>query len=172
MYQCYALEKQLADTFLNRAMFNVLVVLLHRPFVSDGDLHSNSSSIALDAFPKCSSAAFEIDHILKTYEKSFCLKTSRYIISYATYISAIIHVRLATQRYRGFEAHEALRRCLDVLDIHQSFCWDATTAKRVVDRLIVRMGVVLETEGPPDKASNLVLSNLDIDAIIRSFEQE
>ena len=152
-------------------MFNVLIILLHRPFVSDGHLHSTSSSVALRAFSVCSAAAFEIDHVLRTYERFFCLKTTPDIISYAIYVSATIHVRLAAQRRRGSDAHEALRRCLDILDIHQSICWSARRAKRVITRLIVRMGVVVadhdeSTEEPSG------LSDLDIDAIMRTFTRE
>jgi len=154
---------------LVRAMFNVLIILLHRPFVSDGHLHSTSSSIAFEAFSICSAAAFEIDTILKTYGQSFSHKTTPYVVSYATYVSATIHVRLAAQRKDGSDAHNALRRCLEVLDIHQSVCWAPRIAKRVINGLMTRMGVIVDQTDYLASKSDFVLSDSDIDAIIQTF---
>ncbi|KAK9486439.1 fungal-specific transcription factor domain-containing protein [Lipomyces starkeyi] len=153
------------------AMFKVMMILLHRPFVSDGHLQSTSPSVASEAFSICSVAASEIDHILRTYERYFCLRSSPYIISYATYVSATIHVRIAAQRTTGSEAHKSLRRCVDVLNIHQTVCWSARRAKRIVDILIARMGVVLDTEAL-DGSSHRILSDIDIIAIMRTFAAE
>jgi len=151
-------------------MFNVLVILLHRPFVSDGHLHLARSSAARDAFSTCSTAAFEIDRILRTYEKYYCFKNMPYIISYSTYVSATIHVRLAAQKEPGSDAHKALNRCLDVLDIHQTICWSSRRAKRVIDALVKRMKVVVHNEESlREDTADLASSNLDIDAIIRTF---
>ncbi|KAK9481920.1 fungal-specific transcription factor domain-containing protein [Lipomyces starkeyi] len=153
------------------AMFNVMMILLHRPFVSDGHLQSTSPSVASEAFSICSVAASEIDHILRTYDRYFCLRSTPYIISYATYVSATIHVRIAAQRTTGSEAHKSLRRCVDVLNIHQTVCWSARRAKRVVDILIAHMGVVLDTEAL-DGSSNRILPDIDIIAIMRTFAAE
>lgn len=153
-------------------MFNILIILLHRPFVSEGNLHSTSSSIALNAFSVCSAAAFEIDFVLQTYERMFCLKMTPYIISYATYVSATIHVRLAAQTERGSRAHKALRRCLDVLEVHQTHCWSPRRAKRVIDGLVARLGVVVDSGVLIGESYDLTSSNIDIDAIIQTFSRE
>ena len=81
-----------------RSMFNVLIILVHRPFASDSRLNLTSSSIALEAFLKCSLAAFEVDRILRIYERSYFLTQTHHMVSYATYVRATIHVRLAAQR--------------------------------------------------------------------------
>ncbi|KAE8447533.1 hypothetical protein EG329_010663 [Mollisiaceae sp. DMI_Dod_QoI] len=154
------------------SMFNVLIILLHRPFVSDGHLHSASSSLALDAFSRCSTAASEVDRIVRTYEQFLCLKSAPFMISYATYVSATIHVRLAAQSQPGSGAHKALRNCLAVLEIQQTICWSARRAKRVIDGLIARMGVVMENGESIVEVSDITSSNIDIDAIIRSFTRE
>ncbi|RDW61641.1 hypothetical protein BP5796_11533 [Coleophoma crateriformis] len=164
-------KKSLPHTLALIASFNVVIILLHRPFVSEGHLHFASSSIALNAFSVCSAAAFEIDYISRTYERSFCLKTTPYIISYAIYVSATIHVRLAIQRERGSDAHRALRRCLHVLEIHQAHCWSARRAKRVIEGLITHMGVVVDN-GDFLGESSVLMSNINIDAIIRTFARE
>ncbi|CZR54255.1 related to pathway-specific regulatory protein nit-4 [Phialocephala subalpina] len=153
------------------AMFNVLIILLHRPFVSDGHLNSTSSIIALNAFSICPAAAFEIDQLLRTYGQPFCFKATPYIMSYATYVSATIHVRLAAQREHGSDAHKALQRCLDVLEKQQSSCWSPRRAKLVIHALIARMGVVLEATESRAEMSDLT-SDFDIDAIIRTFARD
>lgn len=129
---------------LYRAMFNVLVILLHRPFVSDGHLQCTSPSVAFDSFVTCASAATEIDRILRAYGRSFSIKTSPYILSYATYVSATIHVRMAAQQQSGSEAHKSLRTCLHVLNEHQQMCYAARRAKRVIHSIMERMGVVVD----------------------------
>ncbi|KAE9362916.1 hypothetical protein N431DRAFT_499246 [Stipitochalara longipes BDJ] len=162
----------MSHTLALLAMYNVLVILLHRPFVSDGHLHSTTLYAAREAFSKCSAAAFEVDRILQAYEQAFCLKATPYIISYATYVSATIHARLAAQGYRGDDAHTALQRCLNVLDIHQTVCWSSRRAKRVIDGLIARMGVVFSSGESQSQPSDLIFSDFDIDEIIRTFALE
>lgn len=126
-------------------MFNVLVILLHRPFVSDGHLCSTTASVAYDSFLICASAATEIDHILRAYSKVFSMRYSPYFLSYATYVSATIHVRIAAQREPGSEAHRSLQNCLDVLTEHQSLCAAPRRAKRIIESLAKRMGVTTST---------------------------
>lgn len=152
-------------------MFNVMMILLHRPFVSDGHLQSTSPSVASEAFSICSVAASEIDHILAIYERHFCMASTPYIISYATYVGATIHVRIAAQRAPGSEAHKSLQRCVDVLDLHQTVCWSARRAKRIVDNLISRMGVILAPEAS-DGNIHHVMPDIDINAVMRTFTTE
>jgi hypothetical protein len=153
-------------------MSNVLIILLHRPFVSDGHLHPKSPSVALDAFSRCSGAALAIDQVIQSYEQSFCLERMPYIISYATYVSATIHVRLASQRHRGSDAHKALRRCLDVLDVQQHVCWSPRRAKTVISALMARTGVVLDYPEVDFDGSNPKSLDIDIDAIMQTFGRE
>lgn len=156
----------------SRSMFNVLIILLYRPFVSDSRLNSTSPSIILEAFLKCSSAAFEVDRILRIYERSYCLTQAHHTLSYATYVSATIHVRLAAQREPGSCAHKALRKCMDVLDLQQRACWSPRRAKRVISDIISRMGIVLDDEEFTDNTPELDLSNIDVQAIVQSFIQK
>ncbi|EPE35777.1 Zn2/Cys6 DNA-binding protein [Glarea lozoyensis ATCC 20868] len=151
------------------SLFNVLIILIHRPYVSDGHLQSMSSSVVLDSFSKCAIAAFEIDNILKKYEQYYCLKTAPYIMSYATYVSATIHVRLAAQRNGPSDAHEALRNCVKVLNLQQSVGWAPKRAKRVIDVLITRLGVVLYDEDAFRTIAEVAVSDFDIDTITRMF---
>ncbi|RSL63312.1 hypothetical protein CEP53_004467 [Fusarium sp. AF-6] len=126
------------------AMYNSLVILLHRPFVSDGHLQSVSASAARDAFSHCAVAALEIHYMLQVYKRNFCLKSVPYFVSYATYVSATIHVRMAAQRGPKSGAHKYLRNCLEILGEHQAKCFAPRRTMRVLlaimDRLNVHVG--------------------------------
>lgn len=86
-------------------------------------------------------------------------------------MSATILVRLAAQKDQGSDAHIALRKCVDIIDIQQETCWSLRRAKRVIDGLISRMGVVVDNQKSGD-VGDVSASDLDIDAIIRTFTQE
>lgn len=123
-----------------RSMYNSMVILLHRPFVSDGHLQSTSSG-AGQAFSYCATAALEIDKILQLYQEHFCMSTTPYFVSYATYVSATIHVRIAAQRQSDSSAHKCLQRCLDALGEHQTICHAPRQTIRILKGLILRLGV-------------------------------
>lgn len=129
-----------------RAMHNVLLILLHRPFVAEGHLHSKPSSIAVESFRVCATAAAEITRILRTYERNFAIKRAPYLISYATYVSATIHVRIAAQRGSGSEAHASLATCLNMFKENQETNWAVRRASLVIHNLMKRMKVVVEND--------------------------
>ena len=101
-------------------IFNALLILLHRPFLSEGHLSSVGTS-SRDEFSICESAAVDIDIILQWYKTQWCIKNAPYFLSYAAYASATIHVRAAAQNPRG-EAHRRLQDCLEILSEHQKVC--------------------------------------------------
>lgn len=124
-------------------MYNVLLILLHRPFVSDGHLHSTSPSIAIKSFVICATAATKIVQLLRTYDRAFSIRKAPYLISYATYVCATIHVRIAAQRGPGSEAHACLQTCLAVFNENMETNWAVRRAKAVIVNLMKRMGVTL-----------------------------
>ncbi|KAH8590539.1 fungal-specific transcription factor domain-containing protein [Bisporella sp. PMI_857] len=101
------------------AMYNVLLILLHRPFVSEGHLHSISPSIASNSFSVCAQAASRTVQLLRNYEKTFSIRHAPYLIAYATYVAATIHVRIAAQLGPGSEAYNSLRTCCSVFAKNQ-----------------------------------------------------
>ncbi|KAF7561206.1 hypothetical protein G7046_g2935 [Stylonectria norvegica] len=123
------------------AMYNSLVILLHRPFVSDGHLQSVSASAATDSFTTCAAAASEIHSILQLYKSRYAIRAAPYFVSYATYVSATIHLRIAAQRSPGSEAHRCLRNCLEVLSEHQIKCRAPRRATNILLGLMKRLGV-------------------------------
>ncbi|KAJ5378515.1 fungal-specific transcription factor domain-containing protein [Penicillium cosmopolitanum] len=102
-----------------RALYHTLEILLHRPFVSDGHLRGVSLSAAPLAFNTCVSAASSIDQVLTCYREMFSTRFAPYTLSYATYVSATIHARVAAQSPSDSQAHASLQRCVSTLREHQ-----------------------------------------------------
>jgi hypothetical protein len=126
-------------------MFHALLILLHRPFVSEGHLKSVTETTSRDSFSICKTAASEIDVILRYYKSQWCIKSPPYFVSYSTYVSATIHVRIAARNPRGSKAHQRLRNCLEILSEHQNVCHAPRRSMSIllglVHRLQVNVGV-------------------------------
>ena len=179
-------------------MYNVLLILLHRPFVADGHLYNTARSISVNSLLTCATAATQIVRLLRVYDKSFSIRRAPYLISYATYVSATIHVRIASKRSSSSDAHKSLRTCIAVLTINQETNGAARRAKTIVEGLMKRLKVEiptstadpqthvlgLEPQGQPaipeDMSSRETAATenlnpdgfspgLDIDAVIQSF---
>lgn len=122
-------------------MFHALVILLHRPFLSDGHLQSIVGSTATAAFTLCSEAADGIAKVLDIYGQHFCFKTCPYFLSWATYVSGTVHVRIAAQSTSGSRAHLALWSCLDILEEQQARCHAPRQSMKILLGLVERLGV-------------------------------
>lgn len=125
-------------------MHHVLIILLHRPFVADGHLYSTSRAISVDSFMKCASAASSIAHLLRSYHRAFSSRRAPYLISYATYVASTIHARIAAKRANDSTAHGELATCLAVLRENQETNSAVNRASVIVQRLMKRLGVVVE----------------------------
>ncbi|KAH8586181.1 nitrogen assimilation transcription factor nirA [Bisporella sp. PMI_857] len=73
--------------------YHSLVILLHRPFISDGHLRSGSASAS--SWKKCTVAARNITSIVGAYRSTYSLRGAPYLTCYAVYVSCTIHVRNA-----------------------------------------------------------------------------
>ena len=134
------------------ALYNVLLILLHRPFVAEGHLHTANPSVAFESFAKCATAATNITDVLKAYDKAFSIRRAPYLISYATYVAATIHARVAAQREEGSSAHVSLGTCLAVFDENMETNWAVRRAKNVIVHLMDRMGVSLDRGQDPQRS--------------------
>lgn len=180
-------------TEIYSAMYNVLMILLHRPFVADGHLYNTSRSISVNSFMTCATAADQIIKLLRAYDKAFSVRRAPYLISYATYVAATIHARIAAKRGPGSHAHSSLETCLAVFRENQETNWAVRRANAIVQNLMMRLGVPLPSpdhtqidkeagedshRSTPDATSSRSggrepsLQNLDIDGIIQSFVRE
>ncbi|KAH8888028.1 hypothetical protein GQ53DRAFT_725227 [Thozetella sp. PMI_491] len=131
----------LPHTLCLMLMHHALLILLHRPFLSEGHLKAIPNLDANHAFSICESAALEIDAMLQWYQKQWCIKSPPYFLSYATYVGATIHVRNAARRPRGSTAHLCLQRCLGILHEHQNLCNAPRRALAILLGLIERLKV-------------------------------
>ncbi|KAJ5217515.1 uncharacterized protein N7469_011140 [Penicillium citrinum] len=128
------------------ALYNVLLILLHRPFVAEGHLHTADVSVAISSFNICTAAAFRIVKILQAYDQAFSIRRAPYLISYATYVAATILVRVAAQREDGSRAHAGLFICFDIFKRNQETNWAVRRAENVILHLMNRMGVDLNPQ--------------------------
>lgn len=64
-----------------------------------------------------------------------------YTLSYATYVSATIHARVAAQSPPGSEAHASLRRCVSTLKEHQELSLGPKKALEVIRNLMRGVGI-------------------------------
>ncbi|KAM0342509.1 hypothetical protein ACHAPU_009483 [Fusarium lateritium] len=126
------------------AMYNVLVILLHRPFVADGHLYNTFRSISVDSVIKCSAAASSICSLLRAYHRAFSVRRAPYLISYATYVAATIHCRIAAKNGKGSAAYVNLMTCLAVFKENQETNSAVQKAAVIVHRLMSKYGVVVE----------------------------
>jgi hypothetical protein len=74
-----------------------------------------------------------IDTILRRYKSHWCIKSPPYFLSYATYVSATIHVRIAAENPTASESYGRLQNCLEILSEHQTLC---RAPRRSVDILV------------------------------------
>lgn len=174
-------------------MYHVLVILLHHPFVADGHLYSTSRSISVNSLKCCATAANDIVHLVRIFDKAFSVRRAPYLISYATYVAATIHARIAAKRGPGSDAHSSLAACLAVFRENQETNPAVRRANALVQNLMKRLGVRMHSidecrihkdtnnssqRQSPEAVSNTTASRgpslhgLDLDGIIQSFVRE
>jgi hypothetical protein len=141
----------------------------------------------------CATSADDIVHLLRTYDEAFSVRRAPYLISYATYVAATIHARIAARRGPRSHAHSNLEACLAVFRENQETNWAVRRANAIVQNLMKRLGVATlnpnnaqidrdagdcgrnstpdaTTDSPIDRENSL--QSLDIDGIIQSFARE
>ena len=157
-------------------MYNVLLILLHRPFVAEGHLYNTPHAISVNSFLTCATAAANIVKLLRAYDLAFSIRRAPYLMSYATYVSATIHVRIASKSAPGSEAHASLETCLAVFRKNQGTNWAVKRANMIVLNLMRRLGVVLEEDStgfrmiPPSRdereAANASTIGAGVDSVV------
>lgn len=135
-------------------MWNALRILLHRPLVADGHLHLTLPSTSKSSFAACTEAAMNIVKLVRLYDKSFSIKRAPYLISYATYVAATIHVRIAATRPSHSDAHEHLRTCLSVFEQNSETNHAVRKAHMVIEALMKRMDVSFADSPAADERPN------------------
>lgn len=75
------------------ALYQSLTILLHRPFIAHGHLHSATAPAT--SWKRSTIAAKTITSIASAYRALYNLRTAAYLLGYALYVACTIHLRNA-----------------------------------------------------------------------------
>ncbi|OQE74588.1 hypothetical protein PENNAL_c0078G11886 [Penicillium nalgiovense] len=149
------------------ALFNVLIILVHRPLLigHDGVINSTTAHESVNA---CTAAANQIVQILHDYSQHFSLSSAPYMLSYATYISATIHARIVAQKGSNSSVFQSLVLCRNILAEHTRLYSAAEKAKENLDKLISHLGISaaddnLRTGSPGSSGNNFPNEHMVLD---------
>lgn len=113
--------------------YHTLVILLHRPFVSDG--HLRSKSPPAKSWKACSRAAANITGIIDKWRDLHALYKAPYLLGYSAYVACTIHVRDAAL-HQGSKSHGMLMSTLSMLDEMSSINPGLTKSVRLIKNLM------------------------------------
>ena len=134
---------------ISRCMYHVLVIQLHHPQLARGHNFPTPPADAAESLALCTAAANEIVSLLVAYDRTFSIRKAPYLIAYATYVSATIHVRLAARQLPARDTSPSLRTCLDFLNQNRETNPGVDNAKASLMGLMNRMGVVCQEAQVP-----------------------
>lgn len=138
----------------------------------------------------CATAADKIIELVRAYDKAFSAQKAPYLISYATYVAATIHARIAAKRGANSNAYINLTACLSVFRDNQKTNWAVRRANAVIQNLMKRLGLSVpdvgnteldrppNTSGSTDDSTGQIsdteqsIQTPDIDGILESFIRE
>ena len=129
--------------------YHSLVILLHRPFISDGNLRTGS--VSAGSWKKCTIAARNITSIVGAYRSAYTLGGAPYLTSYAVYVSCKIHVRNAAleenQEGKNLTLLLASLKMLDELSVPNP---GVSRPAAIIRRL-------MQDNGIPERSSELII---------------
>ncbi|KAI0141235.1 fungal-specific transcription factor domain-containing protein [Xylariaceae sp. FL1272] len=125
-------------------IYHSLVILLNRPFVSDGHLRSRVLDTARACWKACTAAARSIASIVSAYRTEYTLRGAPYLTSYAAYVSCTIHVRNAAVEHSSpnGEHHRLLMLSLSALDELSTPNPGVTRPAAIIRRLMKKYDVM------------------------------
>lgn len=167
--------------------YHTLAILLHRPFVSNGHLRSNSAPAK--SWKACSTAAASITSIIDKWRDLYALFKAPYLLGYSAYVACTIHVRDAAL-HPGSKSHRMLMSTLSMLDEMSTINPGLSKSVRLIKNLM-RVNNVSEVpckpllpnlsclgsvklifktaQSPAISVDSLFDIDVDIDALIRMF---
>ncbi|KAF3008024.1 hypothetical protein E8E14_003176 [Neopestalotiopsis sp. 37M] len=124
--------------------YHSLVILLNRPFVSDGHLRTQSRADTRSCWKKCMAAARSITGIVSAYRATYTLRGAPYLTSYAAYVSCTIHVRNAAleKDHNDGEHSRLLCNSLKALDELSTPNPGVTQPAKIIRGLMRKHGIV------------------------------
>ena len=127
-------------------MYQVLIIQLHYPLIARHHNQPATPGKIGESFATCATAAKQIVVILSAYDRTFSILKAPYLIAYATYVSATVHVRVTAQKTPDTEIMVRLQTCLRWLSLNQLTNPGVGNAKASLTNLMVRMGVECSDE--------------------------
>ncbi|KAK3077080.1 hypothetical protein LTS18_011259, partial [Coniosporium uncinatum] len=118
-------------------MYHILVILLHRPFMTKGHLYSRTASY--DCLFACTQTAIRLAFILRSYCCTFTIRRSPYFIAYSAYVAATILIRVAAHQ-QSANVMTALRACLNILQDNEKTNSGVHRANFVLSQLLRATG--------------------------------
>jgi hypothetical protein len=100
-------------------IYHSLIILLYRPFISDG--HLRSTTVPQHSWEQCTIAANQISAIVRAYKDAHGLSNAPYLLAYCVYVACTIHVRNAAGEGNAFGEHTmrliANLECLSAMSV-------------------------------------------------------
>jgi hypothetical protein len=156
-------------------IYNSLIILLHRPFISDGHLRSITTSAS--SWTRCTTAAKNITSISLAYKSAYGIHGAPYILSYAIYVACTIHVRNAFANAHHKEHISRLAAglaCLDEISVtNPGVCKPAGIIRKLAEASKLDLSAadattpasLIEIVSPPDGSNG----GFKLDAIVGMF---
>lgn len=148
---------EITSVHISRCMYYVLVIQLHHPLLARGHHFATPPADTQDPFALCTAAAKSLVSLLVAYDRTFSIRKAPYLIAYATYVSATIHVRIAAHELPTPDT-SCLRMCLDFLRKNRETNPGVDNAKASLMGLMNRMGVVCQEDQTGPGSSHQPLS--------------
>ncbi|KAF5716908.1 Nit-4-like protein [Fusarium mundagurra] len=95
-------------------VYHSLIILVHRPFISDDHLRSTTTSGR--SWEQCTVAARCITSIASVYKSTYGLNGAPYVLAYTVYVACTIHVRNAASQSQTRDHLAMLKSSLECLD--------------------------------------------------------
>ena len=130
-------------------MYHVLTIQLHYPVTTRTRHVAAPEADLKESFEICSKAAKQIVLMLTAYNRMFSILKAPYLIAYATYVSATVHVRDASRQPSTSDTLVYLRTCLSLMDKNKETNPGVENAKASLTSLMNRLGVVVQIDQIP-----------------------
>ncbi|CAG7564525.1 unnamed protein product [Fusarium equiseti] len=107
-------QSQTPNIMVLHNVYYSLIILVHRPFISDG--HLRSTGTPARSWEQCTKAARCITNIASVYKTTYGLSGAPYVLAYTVYVACTIHVRNAASQNHKEEHLDLLKKSLECLD--------------------------------------------------------
>ncbi|KAJ6445160.1 interferon-induced GTP-binding protein Mx [Purpureocillium lavendulum] len=128
------------NVMLLHSLYHTLIILVHRPFISDG--HLRSISQPLPSWERCTAAACRIMTIATAYRTYFGLCNGPYLLGYTIYVACTIHVRNAASQSVARPAR-IIRKLVDVNNVILIDHDEATAVSHTTPRFDLDMEAIM-----------------------------